>query len=482
MGLFGAMQATSQIEAEEAALIKEYSDFRAYKKSEELKRVEELDRLVKSGEFTSKVREIKARKFRDTEQYRKEQEYLALKKSKDIKGYLKLKDSSELSEYKQAGKSAELEKYNELDAYIRTREFLDARQSGKKKFKSSEAFQKQRQYKELKKSSMLRKYFKLKTSPKMKTYIQVKGSDRLKRLEELKQYVNTDEFRKVKEYMALKPQQKYEQSDDYKLEQEYLTLKKSEKLLWFRKLQTKNEFDKLKEWELTFEDDFTEGTLDTKKWMTNYYWGETLLKDTYALPGDKHFYTGGKNLEIADSVLKIITRKEITTGKVWNPLQGFLTQDFDYTSGLISTGKSFRQKYGKVRAKIRMSHAPVRQAMWMVAETILPHVDVAKMEQGKLYYGNFWGNIAEKGGVNKKIRKKAAEKYTGDYFIYSIEWTPEKLVWKINNKQVLTQTRGIPSEPMYLVLSAGVTNGVTEHQLPAKMEIDWVKIYQKAEQ
>jgi len=482
MGLFGAMQPTSQIEAEEAALIKEFKDFREYKKSEELKRVEELDRLVKSVEFTSKVKEIKARKFRDTEEYRKEQEYLALKKSKDIKGYLKLKGSNELSEYKQAGKSVELEKYDELDAYIKTREFLDAKLAGKKKFKSSEAFQKLRQFKELKKSSMLRKYFKLKASARMKTYIQVKGSDRLKRLQELEQYVNTDEFRKVKDYMALKPQQKYEQSDDYKLEQEYLAKIKSEKLLWFRKLQKKNEFDKLKEWELTFEDDFTEGTLDTKKWMTNYYWGDTLLKDTYALPGDKHFYTGGKNLEIADSVLKIITRKETTTGKVWNPLQGFLTQDFDYTSGLISTGKSFRQKYGKVRAKIRMSQAPVRQAMWMVAEQILPHVDVAKMEQGKLFYGNFWGNIAEKGGVNKKIGKKAAEKYTDDYFIYSIEWTPEKLVWKINNKSVLTQTRGVPSEPMYLVLSAGVTNGVTEHQLPSKMEIDWVKIYQKAEQ
>jgi beta-glucanase (GH16 family) len=328
---------------------------------------------------------------------------------------------------------------------------------------------------------MLRKYFKLKSSPKMKNYIQVKGSDRLKRVQELEQYINSDEFRKVKEYMALKPQQKYEQSDEYKLEQEYLTLKKSEKLLWFRKLQKKNEFDKLKEWDLTFEDDFTEGTLDTKKWMTNYYWGETLLKDTYALPGDKHFYTGEKNLEIADSVLKIITRKESTSGKVWNPLQGFLNKDFDYTSGLISTGNSFRQKYGMVKAKIRMSQAPVRQSMWMVAEKILPHVDVAKMEQGKLFYGNFWGNIAEKGGVNKKIGKKAAEKYTGDYFIYSIEWTPDKLVWKINNKSILTQTRGIPSEPMYLVLSAGVTNGVTEHQLPAKMEIDWVKIYQKAE-
>jgi len=300
-------------------------------------------------------------------------------------------------------------------------------------------------------------------------------------LQELEQYVSSDAFRKVKEYMTLKPQQKYEQSDEYKLEQEYLTLKKSDRLLWFRKLQKKNEFHRLKEWELTFEDDFTEGALDSKKWMTNYYWGEILLRDTYALPGDKHFYTRGKNIEIADSVLKIITRKETTTGKVWNPVQGFLTRDFDYTSGLISTGKSFRQKYGKVRAKIRMSHAPVRQAMWMVAEKILPHVDVAKVENGKLFYGNFWGNIAEKKGVNKKIGRKAAEKYTSDYFIYSIEWTPEKMVWKINDKAVLTQTRGVPHEPMYLVFSAGVTNGVAEHQLPAKMEIDWVKIYQKAE-
>ncbi len=481
MALFGAMQATSQIEAEEAALIKEYNDFRAYEQSEELKKLEELDRLVSSGEFIQKVKEIKARKFKDTEQYRKEQEYLALKKSKDIKVYFKLKGSSELSEYKQTGKSAELEKYNELDDYLKSREFLDAKLSGKKKFKSTEAFQKLRQFKELKKSSMLRKYFKLKESSKMKTYIQVKGSDRLRRLEELEQYVNSEDFRNVKEYMALKPQQKYEQSDEYKQEKEYLTLRHSDKHKWYLKLKKKNDFDKLKEWELTFEDDFTEGELDSKKWMTNYFWGETLLKDTYALPGDKHFYTRGKNLEFADSVLKIITRKEAATGKIWNPVQGFLTKDFDYTSGLISTGQSFRQKYGRVRAKIRMSQAPVRQAMWMVAEKILPHVDIAKMEKGKLFYGNYWGNMTEKGGVNKKIGKKAAEKYTGDYFIYSIDWTPEKIVWKINNKAVLTQTRGVPHEPMYLVFSAGVTNGVAEHQLPAKMEIDWVKIYQKAE-
>jgi len=61
--------------------------------------------------------------------------------------------------------------------------------------------------------------------------------------------------------MALKPKAKYEQSKEYNLEKEYLELKKSEKLAWYQKLQKKNDFHLLKEWELTFEDDFKEGSI-----------------------------------------------------------------------------------------------------------------------------------------------------------------------------------------------------------------------------
>ena len=279
--------------------------------------------------------------------------------------------------------------------------------------------------------------------------------------------------------MALKPQQKYEQSKEYELEKEYLELKDSEKMKWFQKLLKKNEFDKLKEWKVSFEDDFTGSAVDTAKWMYNYFWGEVLLKDTYALPGDKHFYTKGQNIEVSDSVLKIVTKQETSTGKVWNPALGFTPREFNYTSGLISTANSFRQKYGKIQIKAKMSNAPVRQAIWMVAEKILPHVDIAKLEKGKLFYGNFWGNIAEKGGIQKKLSKRGGSKFTGDFYIYTLEWTPEQLVWKINDVPVLKQTQGVPQEPMYLVMSSGVTADVSS--LPAKMEIDWVRIYKKAE-
>ena len=194
---------------------------------------------------------------------------------------------------------------------------------------------------------------------------------------------------------------------------------------------------------------------------------KSCLKDTYALPGDKHFYTKGQNIGISDSVLSIVTKQEPASGKVWNPALGFTPKEFNYTSGLVSTANSFRQKYGKIRVKVKLSNTPVRQAVWMVAEKILPHVDVAKLENGKLNYGNFWGNISRQGWCTQKNSKKSRRKITADYFIYSLEWTPEKLVWKINDGCVDPE-QWRSQEPMYLVFSAGVTNGVTDHQLPGR--------------
>jgi len=479
--MFGSFPSTAKIESEEAALIKEYNDFIEYADSDELKRYEELDKLISTSEFAEKKKAIKAQKFSNTEEYNKQQEYLLLKKTKHIKNYYKTKSSKQLEEYFQMDGSDELKKYEKLAEYVNSKEFAEEKQKAGKDFKNSEAYRKEQEYKKMQKSPSIRKYFKFKTSPQFENYQRLDGSEEIAKFEELEKFINSEEFRKVKDFMALSSKKKYEQSQEYKLEQEYLELKKSDKINWYYKLKKKNDFHKITDWDLTFEDDFTDGKLDNRKWMNNYFWGEVLLKDTYALPGDRHLNTDGKNIELQNSILKIITRKENTEGKIWNPVLGFQKQQFDYTSGLISTGKSFRQKYGVFKVKVRFSRAPVRQAIWMVAEKILPHVDVAKLEKNKLSLGNFWGNIAEKGGTNKKIVKKGGSKFSSDFFIYTLEWTPEKLIWKINDVQILKQTRGIPQEPMYMVCSAGVSDPVPDHQLPATMEIDWVKVYKKKE-
>lgn len=472
---------TAKIEQAEAALLKEYNDFQEYSDSKELKRYEELDKLIHSGEFAEKKKEILSRNFKNTDEYKKEQEYLRLKKSKSVRDYFKIKGSGTLEEFKQTEASDDLKKFEKLSAYISSGEFSEDKQKAGKEYKNSEAFQKEKEYLQLKKSTRLVKYFKFKNSPLYQNFVKLDGSKEISEYEELEKFVGSEEFKKVKQYMALSPKKKYEQSDERKLEEEYYTLKKSEKILWYFGLLKKNDFYKITDWELTFEDNFDNAKLDAKKWMTNYYWGDVLLKDTYALPGDKQFYTAGKNIEINDSILKIITRKETAKGKIWHPVLGFQETEFNYTSGLISTGKSFRQKNGKVVAKIKLKNVPVRQAAWMQADTMLPHLDLVKYDRNRINLGSYWGNISEKGGLKKKLFRTGGGKYTSDFFIYTLEWSPEKISWKINDLEAVSQADNIPQDPMYIVISAGVTGQVSDSQLPAAMEIDYVKVYRKKE-
>jgi len=51
-------------------------------------------------------------------------------------------------------------------------------------------------------------------------------------------------------------------------------------------------------------------------------------------------------------------------------------------------------------------------------------------------------------------------------------------VLKINGVVVNEQTTDIPAEPMYLVISSHIYQAVNDSNLPANIEIDWIRCYQ----
>jgi beta-glucanase (GH16 family) len=129
-------------------------------------------------------------------------------------------------------------------------------------------------------------------------------------------------------------------------------------------------------------------------------------------------------------------------------------------------------------AKIRFSRSyPVNHAFWMVSDQILPHIDVTKYNK-KMNFGNFW----KTGGKNigKKYASAGAGKYTSDFFIYSLEWSKQKLVWKINGVPVMASGEGVPETPMYLNFSSGLYQDTNGSVLPATLEVDWVRCYQRS--
>lgn len=518
--------------------LKQYETF---SNSKELKDFEELEKLVTSKKFEDEKKGLEAKKAGEE---KKLAEFNTLKKSKAIKNYFRFRDSDKLKAYKQTENSPELKRFLELEKFVNSKEFQNSKSKADPKvFKDTPEGKKASDFEHLKKSVPIKTYFEFRDSVAFKDFLAFEKSNDLKKYQELESYISSKEHKElltsssselvklneklnsylskkksgpVKDFFAFGKSPKYlayvafdtsKELSDYLTTEKYLSsdehknlmksleaketaekekrskydsFKNSKKYKWYLSVKDSGKFDEIKRLILVFEDDFTNGKLDKNKWITRYYWGDKLINDAYALETDKAFPTDGKNIEIRDSVLKIITRSEKTTGKMWKQPFGFLPQEFEYSTGLVSTAKSHKQKYGKIEARIKINYTePVHHHFWMASEMNLPHVDILKQSRNKTKVGmsNLSGNPASAKSPEIRTAQFSGLDITQDYFIYSLEWTKNKLVWKINDVVVNEQTQGVPQEEMYLVLSSGITGKVSQGKFPVSMDIDWVRCY-----
>jgi len=461
--LLGLIPSTAKIEQAEKALITEFEKLNAFSGSETLKKFNELKELVTSPDFLSKKKEIESLSFKGSEEYAKEKEFLSLQKAKDIVLYFKTIAGSTLKKFKELDGSEKISGYESLEKMVSSLEFREKMKT--KEFKGSDDDKKLQEFTRLKSSSEIQDFFKFRKSKEYANFQNIDGSSKLARYNELKDYVASNEFKEKKAYLLDK--KRFEKSDMFKSLEEYNKLSRNEDILWYFKVRDSNKFDILKSRELTFCDEFEGDNLDTKIWLTNYYWGDKLLKDNYTVGKDLQAYTEKENFEVRNSLLKIITKPQKKEGKVWSA-DGFMTKEFAYTSGIVNTGKSFRQKYGTFSAKIKLGNPATKSAFWMLSDKITPHIDVCRTANGKVVSDYF-------AAPEKRVKGSIGGKYANDFYIFTLEWTADRLVWKINDTEIFSQTNGVPNEPMYILLSGGLDKPVNSM---TAMEIDWVRVYQ----
>jgi hypothetical protein len=461
--LLGMIPSTAKIEQAEKALIAEFDKLNAFAESDTLKKYNELKELVTSSDFLQKKKEIESLSFKNSGEYAKEKEFLSLQKAKDIVLYFRTIAGPAIKKFKELDGSDKITGYESLEKLVQSVEFREKMKT--KEFKGTDDDKKLQEFNRLKSSSEIKDYYTFKKSKEYANFLNTDGSTRLERYNELKEYVATNDFKERKNYLLDK--KRFEKSEMFKELQEYDKLKKNEDILWYYKVKDSNKFDVLKNRELIFSDDFDGDILDTKTWLTNYYWGDKLLKDNYTVGNDLQAYTEKDNFEIRNSVLKIITKPQKKEGKVWST-DGFKTKEFAYTSGIINTGKSFRQKYGTFIAKIKLGNPATKGAFWLLADKITPHLDVCRTSNGKVQFDYF-------ATPEKKVKSSVGSKYANDFFIFTLEWTPDKLVWKVNDTEAFVQTTDVPQEPMYILFSGGLDKPVSSM---TAMEIDWVRVYQ----
>jgi beta-glucanase (GH16 family) len=246
----------------------------------------------------------------------------------------------------------------------------------------------------------------------------------------------------------------------------------------------------------TFADEFDtlsldlEGTGRSGTWETNFGYGGL---DSYTLPNNgelevyvDRLFTGTGKTSLGLDPFRIVDGKlEITA----QPLKAELRQfawGRSYTSGLLTSKKSFAQQYGvfEIRAKIPKGKG-LWPAFWLLPANggWPPEIDILEIlgdNPQKLYVS--WHSSV--GGKHSSETKAIDVPDTSEKFhTYSIGWTKDAIEWFFDDIEIASKpTPQDFHQPMYMLLNLAVGGGWpgvpdVNTQFPAKYTIDWVRAY-----
>ena len=165
-------------------------------------------------------------------------------------------------------------------------------------------------------------------------------------------------------------------------------------------------------------------------------------------------------------------------------------------AGGVSTSGLFAMKYGKIEARVRLeAQKGAWPAIWMMPQNPVGtwpecgEIDVIeRLNFDDFVYQTVHSTWAE-AHPNDPPNMRKGEIKANSWNIFSLEWTPDKLVWRVNGKLTHTYKKiGDSHErwpwdvPFYLMLDMQLggkwVGPVDEATLPVVMRVDWIKFYQ----
>lgn len=431
---------------------------------------EEFETLRKAVEAFDYGQINKENQVEFTEQLSQKERYKLLQKDSKLKVYNKFKSLGNEQFMEKTANGDLLREYEALNAYVHSAEYKS--KLSDTEYKQSEIFKMLQEFKSLKKDADIKFYFKFKESAAYKNFTAILQSDKLKRHEQLKELTESSEFQSQVAY--LKDDKKFEKSELYKSVSEFEQLKNSESIKWYLEKLEKKPFTNLEKWNLVFEDNFTNNTIDETKWSPIVFQGLVSINDNYVTEGEKQIFTKGKNLNITNTALNIETRKENIKGKCWTVKHGFTEKDFEYSSGTLNTAQAFRLNKGRIEAKLSVEQgAKIIHGLSLKCEKTTPHIDLFKTGKGNGFEFRF---IPKEGISAIKGDKVTGINVNDKFYIYGLEWSEKELVWTFNGLEVGRVSHNLNGEQLYINLASIVENRL--EQVPANFKIDWIRVFQ----
>ncbi len=225
-------------------------------------------------------------------------------------------------------------------------------------------------------------------------------------------------------------------------------------------------------WQMVFSDDFNGSSLDEQKWTSAYPWGRSRKS-----VGEEQWYAPDA-FKVTNGKLQISARR--TPGAIHN------NEVFDYSSGLISSHKSFTTQYGRFEIRAKMPRGQgLWPAFWLLPITTEwpPEIDVFEAlghEPDIVHMHAHW----EEGGKHRDSGETyQGPDFTQEFHTFAVEWSPEKIVWLVDGVKRHELAGKSPNEPMYLLANMAVGGNYpgspdASTPFPASFDIDYIRVYE----
>ena len=490
----------------------DFEKFNTLSKSSNLARYYELEKIVQSADFIHHKKETEGLCYKGSPEHLKRQEFNTLNKSIRLKHYRNTLESDEYHLFlkldaAEKGKSVNLQEEDKkvkiYRHFLRSKAYqnllivekhdlpgkleLLKNETSSPHFLEQEAFLMNRnrytttsdyslfyELETLSRSSEIRFYLKCINSSIFANYKEIVNSAALARLQELRLAVKDQEFMQRVEF--LKNKKRFELTPEFKLERELDELERSNLITTYHRLSKRSELSFFDQWEIVLDENFSGHQLSTTIWEPENYWGSKIAGFSFSQATELQAFNGLNNIEIKNQILSIVTKAEKSKGKVWDPAFGLIPKEFEYSSGILNTGNSFKFKEGVIEAKVKFrAEAAITSALSLTGSRPFPQIDVFRSGHKRVGLGII--EHPANGGI-KKLKQVKGLNFK-NFHIFRLEISGNMLIWKINNHEVHRELLSQNSEELFLNFVGSIHKPLSAQSLPHHFEIDWVRCMQK---
>lgn len=183
----------------------------------------------------------------------------------------------------------------------------------------------------------------------------------------------------------------------------------------------------------------TDAMSDMKSVVENDVWKAINRRESYN--NELQYYTQD-NVTLEDGRITIITKKE-------------KKEDKNYTSGMVVSKYAYMYGYFSFRIKISEGKG-LFPAIWLLPaeDKKLPEIDIFEMIGS--HPTEFYG-VLHYGSTARPKREYFCEKVPRkEYYEVGLKWTKDELSWYIDGRRVFRTNKGIPNEPMYIIINQAI--------------------------